>query len=382
MWHKLWKVVVLAFCVAVLSVAFTRVLQFVWPGGEQAPSEQSVLAQSGTAQLTPEEKRTVSIYKKASPAVVNITSTTIAMDHFFNVIPQQGVGSGVILTESGYILTNAHVVLDADRLEVMLENGEAYKAKLVGGDISKDIALIKIDAKTPLPTIELGDSDRLQIGQSVYAIGNPFSLTSTLTTGVISSVGRTLRAENGRLIENVIQTDAAINPGNSGGALLDSDGQLIGINTAIFSPSGAYAGIGFAIPVNTARRIANDLIQHGKVLHPYLGIQIGLEVTPAIARALDLPVEEGLMITQVVPGGPAHKAGIQGADKELVVGNRRILLGGDIVLEYDGHKAESADHFINYVETKRPGETLHLKLVRDGQTIERSIQLAERPETR
>ncbi|MBY0403795.1 MAG: trypsin-like peptidase domain-containing protein, partial [Cyanobacteria bacterium] len=258
-----------------------------------------------------------------------------------------------------------------------------YKAKLVGGDLSHDTALIKIDTQgQALPTVSTGDSSKLQVGQYVYAIGNPFGLNSTLTTGVISSLGRTLKAENGRMMENIIQTDAAINPGNSGGPLLDSAGRLIGINTAIFSPSGGSAGIGFAIPVNDVKRIANDLITQGRVIRSFIGIQPSLALNPSIAKALNLNVSEGIMVGRIVPGGPAQKAGVREANKELQVGNRRILLGGDIVTAVDGRAIKTIDSFINYVESKRPGDSITLSIVRDGKSLKIVVKLEERPSSK
>lgn len=377
---KLVKLGGFSLCVCLLSLLMSCIIQ--WPfGSPRYTGAPSVFAAPQHTNLLPEELVNIGIYQKASPAVVNISSTVLSMDMFANVTPEQGQGSGVILTKDGYILTNAHVVEDAQRLEVMLLNGKTYKAKLVGGDISKDVALLKIepDKGEKLPTVELGDSSQLQVGQSVYAIGNPFGLNSTLTTGIISSLGRTLKAQNGRLMEGIIQTDAAINPGNSGGALLDSGGRLIGINTAIFSTSGSSAGIGFAIPANVARRIAEDLIAYGRIIRPYLGIDIALELNPQVSRVLNLPVQTGLMVSQVVPGSPAGRAGIRPASKSLVIGNRRLALGGDIITAYDGKPAESADRFINYVESKRPGDAMVLTLMRDAHPLTVTVTLSERP---
>lgn len=368
--------------VSLLSLTMSCVLQgTLFPGKPFTPgASMSVFANPQTPELLPEEKVNIGIYRKVSPAVVNISSTVLALDVFSNVIPEQGQGSGVILTADGYILTNAHVVEQADRLEVMLLNRKTYKAELVGGDVSRDVALLKIDTHgEKLPIAQLGDSDRLQVGQQVYAIGNPFGLNSTLTTGVISSLGRTLKAQNGRLMEGIIQTDAAINPGNSGGALLNSAGQLIGINTAIFSPSGSSAGIGFAIPANNARRIAEDLITYGRIIRPYLGVEVGIEITPAVADALHLPSKTGLMIARIIPGSPAAQAGLHPADHSIVVGNRQIPLGGDIVTAYDGHAAEHTDSFINYLESRHPGNIVTLKIIRAGKPLTVTVQLVERP---
>jgi S1-C subfamily serine protease len=379
--RKTAKLLGFSLAVCLLSMLMSCVVQWPFGAEHQPPGTPVVLAASEQAPLLPQEKTNIGIYKQASPAVVNISSTVLAMDVFSNVIPEEGMGSGVILTPNGYILTNAHVVADSQKLEVMLLNGKTYKAKLIGGDVSRDVALIKIDpGNLKLPTITLGDSGHLQVGQMVYAIGNPFGLNSTLTTGVISSLGRTLKAQNGRLMENIIQTDAAINPGNSGGPLLNSAGQLIGINTAIFSPSGSNAGIGFAIPVNSARRIAEDLISFGHVVRPFMGIEIGMEINPHLAEALNLPVNQGLMIARVLKDSPAEKAGLHGAGKAITVGNRQIPIGGDILLSYDDHAADSVERFMNYVESKRPGETLHLKINRNGQSMTANIKLEERPQ--
>jgi S1-C subfamily serine protease len=378
---KVGKLAGFSFCIYLLSTLMSCVLPWTFHGqSDYNSTTPNVFATPQTPPLLPEEKVNISIYQKTSPAVVNISSTILAMDVFANVVPEQGQGSGVILTPDGYILTNAHVVEDADRLEVTLLNSKSYKARLVGGDVSKDVALLKIDPKgEKLPTVEIGDSSHLQVGQMVYAIGNPFGLNSTLTTGIISSLGRTLKAQNGRLMEGIIQTDAAINPGNSGGALLNSAGQLIGINTAIFSTSGSSAGIGFAIPANTARRIAEDLIAYGHIIRPYLGIEIGYEINPTVASVLHLPTQQGLMVAQVVNASPASKAGVHPANQSLVMGNRRIPTGGDIITAYDNQPAQSAERFMNYIESKRPGERVKLSIIRQKQPMELTVTLGERP---
>ena len=350
---------------------------------ETAPAPKIELPAELPGEMSGDEKRNIALYRNASPAVVNISVQGVSMDEYANVIPEAGVGSGLIVTPTGYILTNAHVVENARRLEVTLLSGKSYSAEVIGGDLSRDIALIKIDPGTEqLPVIPLGDSSHLYVGQSVYAIGNPFGLQSTLTTGVISSLGRTLKARNGREMENIIQTDAAINPGNSGGPLLDSSGRLIGINTAIFSPSGAYAGIGFAVPANSAKRILDDLLKEGRVIRPWVGVGIGMELTPDIAEALNVPLPEartGLLVAEVVPGGPAAKAGLRGAGRVLEAGGHRIPVGGDVIVAYDGTPVKSAALFVDAVESHRPGDTMRLDVIRDGKPLTLTVTLKERP---
>jgi S1-C subfamily serine protease len=384
---KVGRFLLLSFSVSVASLVMiwglsTWVLPKLPFAPASAPFKGDVLVQAGSpSTLNEHEQQTIALYKKANQAVVNITSTVLGVDIFYNVVPQQGQGSGILLTADGYILTNEHVVQDADRLEVsLLKDEQPYKARLIGGDPNNDIALIKIDPRPGqvFPTISLGHSDSLQVGQNVYAIGNPFGLGSTLTTGVISSVGRKLKAENGRVMDNIIQTDAAINPGNSGGPLLDSSGNLIGVNTAIFSPSGASAGIGFAIPVNTAHRIANDLIQYGHVIKPYLGVQLAIELNQRISRALNLPVNKGLLVGFVQHNSPAAKAGLRGGTQTLVVRNREIILGGDIITELNGQTVESMDNFINTIESRRPGDKIMLKVYRGSAPLMLSVLLEQR----
>ncbi len=343
--------------------------------------QDEVFAQNKTSRLTPQEESTIKIYHAASPAVVNITSMILNYDFFHNPVPTQGTGSGVILTKDGYVLTNNHVVEGAKSLTVTLLDQKSYKALLVGRDSGSDLALLKINSLSPLPCIVLGDSSNLEVGQSVYAIGNPFGLTSTLTTGVISSLNRTLRAPNGMLMENIIQTDAAINPGNSGGPLLNSSGDLIGINTAIFSPTGSFAGIGFAVPANRAKTVAYDLMHFGKVIRPYLGTTLSLEISPRVAKVLNLPIKHGIMVNEVYPNSPAADAGIKGSHQKVYADGQEINLGGDIILEMDKHPINSADGFISYLESRSPGDKLNLTILRDKSKIMHvTVELKERPE--
>ena len=281
-------------------------------GGTGAWAEKT---QAEGPAFSPEEQIVISVYKQAGPGVVHITSTALAYDVFFNPVPQKGAGSGLVVDDRGYILTNNHVVEDADSLEVTLPDKSKVPAKLIGRDPSNDLAVVKISVpKEKLHPLKMGNSDALQVGQMAIAIGNPFGLDRTVTRGVVSSVGRTLRSESGRQIRGVIQTDAPINPGNSGGPLLNSRGEVIGINSAIYTPSGGSVGIGFAVPVNTAKRLLPQLIAKGRVSHPWLGIA-GLDITPEVAGAMKLPVREGIVVMQVSPKGPVDRAGIRGAEE-------------------------------------------------------------------
>ncbi len=331
---------------------------------------------------TEDEENNISIYRQVGPGVVNITSVAVERDFFFNPIPREGAGSGSILDDSGHILTNYHVIRDSTKLEVTLSDGSKWPARLVGVDPENDLAVIRVDApKEKLTIIPMGDSSELQIGQKVLAIGNPFGLGQTLTTGIISSLGRSIRSEAGTLIEDVIQTDAAINPGNSGGPLLDSKGQIIGINSAIISPTGASVGIGFAIPVNTAKRILAELISKGYVSYPWIGASV-YPLIPEFARALGLKVERGAVIAEVVAGGPADRAGLKGGDKLVQVGNSLIPVGGDVITEMDGKKVTSSDDLIRMIRDRRPGDGVELELLRKGEFLRIKATLGEKPRER
>ncbi|MEE9538339.1 MAG: trypsin-like peptidase domain-containing protein, partial [candidate division NC10 bacterium] len=317
---------------------------------------------------------------EVGPAVVNITSTAMVYDFFFNVVPQQGAGSGFIIDERGYIITNNHVVEDARRLEVTLASGKKVSARLIGRDPFNDLAVIKIDVPDEkFHIVRLGDSDQLRVGQMAIAIGNPFGLDRTVTSGVVSSLDRTLRADNGREIRGVIQTDAAINPGNSGGPLLNSRGEVIGINTAIFSPSGGSVGIGFAIPINKVKRIVPQLITKGRVSHPWLGIS-GLTLTPEISRTLSLPVKQGVLVVRVTRRSPAARAGIRGGKRRIRIGNTILRVGGDVLVGVDGQEIKSMRGLIAYFDDqKRVGQTVELEILRDGLRIMITATLGELP---
>ncbi|MFQ5802918.1 MAG: S1C family serine protease [Candidatus Methylomirabilales bacterium] len=369
---------------ALIAAAIVIVCLDVHPSPRQPrqvpPVFSAVWAATPVGELTAAEEVIIRIYREVSPAVVNITSTAMVYDFFFNVVPQKGSGSGFIIDERGYIITNNHVVEDARRLEVTLASGKKVSARLIGRDPFNDLAVIKIDVPDEkFHIVPLGDSDQLRVGQMAIAIGNPFGLDRTVTSGVVSSLDRTLRADNGREIRGVIQTDAAINPGNSGGPLLNSRGEVIGINTAIFSPSGGSVGIGFAIPINKARRIVPQLIAKGRVSHPWLGIS-GLSLTPEISQTLNLPVEQGVLVVRVTGRSPAARAGIRGGRRRIRIGNTILRVGGDVLVGVDGQKVESMRGLIAYLDDqKRVGQTVELELLRDGLRIMITVRLGELP---
>ena len=329
-------------------------------GKDSVINRISAFAGDNQRKLTDEEKLNTKLYKELSPTVVNITTTTLKYDAFFDIVPSNGSGSGVIIDPSGYILTNNHVIESATKLDVTLNDETEYSAKIIGTDKSNDLAVIKIEPKTAnLSYIPIGNSSNLEVGQKVLAIGNPFGLQSTLTTGVISSIGRTLRSENGRIIQNIIQTDAAINPGNSGGPLIDTQGQLVGLNTAIFSPSKGNIGIGFAIPASTITTVVPDLIKHGYVIRPYLGVTGTLPVNQHLASVLGNPEATGILIQEIIPGSPADKASLIGGNQLVRMGRYNILLGGDIITLVDGKKLTNGSILATYIESKRPGDRVN-----------------------
>jgi putative serine protease PepD len=339
--------------------------------GQRPPAAQS---------FSGEEAENVRIYQQSAPAVANIITRAIEYN-FFGAFPSEGAGSGFVLDTRGYVLTNFHVVQGAQQIEVTLgdKTKSRFQAKFVGGDMRNDVALLKIDpGNTKLVALPLGDASVLHVGQRVLAIGNPFGqFQSTLTTGVVSALGRTVQTGDNTLIDAAIQTDAAINRGNSGGPLLNSRGEVIGVNTAIYTPTGVTAGIGFAIPINTARRIAEDLIREGRVRRAILGIEGVVELFPNLAEALELPVKSGLMLQRVTPGGPADRAGIRGGDQRIVVGLQYMLIGGDVIVEFDGQPIERFFDLNVQLNRKRPGDTVTLTIYRGRQKINVKVTLGE-----
>jgi S1-C subfamily serine protease len=330
------------------------------------------------AALTDDESINVRVYRQASAAVANILTKATEYDFFMDPVPVEGAGSGFVIDPRGYILTNFHVVQEAQSIEVVLGDRTRYPAKFIGADQRNDVAMIKIDPKgKTLVALPLGDSSKLQVGQKVLAIGNPFGFQSTLTTGVVSALGRTVQTSQSTFIDEAIQTDAAINRGNSGGPLINSHGEVIGINSAIYTPSGTTAGIGFAIPVNTAKRIAHDLMTEGRVRQAFLGAQT-LSVGGWLAEALDLPVQEGLLIEEVTKGGPAAAAGLHGGDRAAMAGMQRIIIGGDVIVAIDGEKIASQSDMNLVLNRKRPGDTVSVSVYRGGKKIDVPVKLGER----
>jgi S1-C subfamily serine protease len=327
-----------------------------------------------------EEQNNIAVYKRVLPSVVNITSTSLVFDFFYGTVPQQGQGSGFILDKSGHILTNFHVVANANRgVEVQLSNKRRYSAKIVGTDKTHDLALLQIDAPNLQP-VTLADSSQLNVGQKVYAIGNPFGLSGTMTRGIISAI-RPIRSENGAQIEDAIQTDAAINPGNSGGPLLNSSGEVIGINTMIAS-NGAdqSSGIGFAIPINTAKAVLADLTRYGRVKRPSLGI-VSYAIGPDLASQMGLSADYGVLIQKVIPGGAAERAGLRGGNQQAYVGNTPIMLGGDLIVAIDGQEVADPQDISAIMEKHQAGDTISVTVVRGRRQMTFKLILGEAKET-
>ena len=325
-----------------------------------------------------DEQNNIEVYRALSPGVVFIQSTSYARDFFGFVEPQQGSGSGSILDQQGNILTNYHVIADAQKLTVSLGGSKNYPATVVGRDPDTDLAVIRLKEKPagPLTAIPLGDSDRLVVGQKVLAIGNPFGLDRTLTTGVISGLQRPIRARNNRLIEGAIQTDASINPGNSGGPLLDSRGRMIGINSQILSPSGSSAGVGFAVPVSIAKRVVPQLLQYGAVRRPKLGIST--RDVDTIRNQVDLPVSDGVLIVQVARGSGAAAAGLRGM-QQTEMGDFEL---GDIIVGINNEKVANSDDLFRVLDKYQIGQTVQVQIWRDGQRMSVPVRLMESPDSR
>ncbi|MEM3094221.1 MAG: trypsin-like peptidase domain-containing protein [Nitrososphaera sp.] len=321
----------------------------------------------------------VNAVEKAAKSVVNIASVRMLQDQLFRVFPVEGVGSGVVIDEKGYILTNNHVIDDAERLKVTLTDGRVLRGRVVGSDEVTDLAVIKVEAEQPLPAAELGNSDELKAGQIVMAIGNPFGLTGgpAVTAGIISSLNRSIQARSGVL--ELIQTDAAINPGNSGGPLINMEGKVIGVNSAIYTTTGQFAGVGFALPSNTVSKVASSIIATGSFRHPWLGVS-GTNITPGIAKSLKLDEPRGFLVVDVVSGSPAEKAGIQGGNKRVTIDGRPVMLGGDVIIGIDDTTVRKIDDVLVYLDSeKNVGDKVKLVVIRDSKVQEIVATLGARP---
>jgi S1-C subfamily serine protease len=338
------------------------------------PSKVEITEAAGPEGVDPEEQNNISVYRKNIPAVVNITSRALTFDFFYGVMPQEGQGSGFVIDKEGHILTNYHVVADAQEVDVTMHNRKKYRAKVVGKDPTHDLAVLQISAPNLVSAV-LGDAQNLQVGQKVYAIGNPFGLNGTLTTGIVSSI-RSVREPNGATIDKAIQTDAAINPGNSGGPLLNSHGDVIGINTMILGSTGQSSGIGFAIPINTAKAVLNDLVTLGRVRRPALGIR-SLPIGPELAAELGLPADNGVLIIQVVPGGAAQRAGLRGGSERAYLGNTPIMLGGDLIVGIDGKDIIDQQDLSDVMNQHRAGDTVRVSIFRGKRKMEVPVTLGE-----
>jgi len=338
------------------------------------PAQVEITEAAPGESLDGEEQNNILVYKKNIPSVVNVTSRSMTFDFFYGLVPQEGQGSGFVIDKEGHILTNYHVVADARQLKVTLHNRKSYSATVIGTDPAHDLAVIQIKAPDLVPAV-LGDSRNLQVGQKVYAIGNPFGLAGTMTRGIVSSI-RPVREPNGAMIDEAIQTDAAINPGNSGGPLMNWHGEVIGINTMILSSVGQNAGIGFAIPINTAKAVLNDLVTLGRVRRPALGVRT-IPIDPELADELGLPVDYGLLIIQVTPGGSAEQAGLRGGTERAYLGNTPIMLGGDLIVAIDDEKVQDEQDLTQMMNNHRAGDTVKVTVYHNKKKMDVNVALGE-----
>ncbi|MFZ0935446.1 MAG: trypsin-like peptidase domain-containing protein [Bryobacteraceae bacterium] len=371
----IWAAVLVAAFLAITSAGHWKLAQIL-PQISSSGHLWEAPASAASA-YSPDEENNIEIYKMARDATVNITSRIYRQDWFFQLYPEDGTGSGFIVNADGTILTNNHVVRGSAQLTVKLADMKSYKARVLGADARNDLALIKIDAGHKLPTLRLGDSDALVVGQKVLAIGNPFGFEGTLTTGIVSSLNRSIQTEEDRKLEGMIQTDAAINPGNSGGPLLDSHGNVIGINTAIYGQGNI--GIGFAMPVNRAKEMLDEYQARGHISRPTLGITT-VWISGDLAEALDLPSTGGLLIQRVERGSPAEQAGLRGPRQMVVVGNYQLGVGGDLIVAVEGQPVEGNDSLVRVMNRKRGGDLLNLTVYRDGRGEKVQVHLGEAPQ--
>jgi len=333
-------------------------------------------------QFSESERENIAIYELYNSAVVNITTETMAINWFLEPVPQEGSsGSGSIIDTRGYVLTNNHVIQNAHRVFINLADGSQFEGTVVGADPENDIAVLKFDPPQgmELRVIPYGDSSNLMVGQKVLAIGNPFALERTLTVGIVSGLGRPIQTSRNRIIRDMIQTDASINPGNSGGPLLDTQGRMIGINTMIYSPSGGSVGIGFAVPVNTAKRVVTEIMQHGRVRRGWIDATV-VQIFPSLVRYARLPVNAGLLVSRTRRGGLAERAGLRQGTEPVQYGRSVIYLGGDIITSVNGLKTNTLADLYSSLEASRPGDVVKVEIIRGGQTSTLDITLADREE--
>jgi len=388
-----------SFCIALLLALGFGLIRFPDKGSEDDLSKMTELpedlkmlpqdpplllpANNNPKHYSNDEVLNIELYDALNAAVVNITTEVITYNWFLDPIPQSGdSGSGVFFDDRGYILTNQHVVDKAYKVYISMADGHQFEGEVIGSDPENDLAVVKIDPEdVDLVTIPLGTSEDLKVGQKVLAIGNPFGYERTLTTGIVSGLGRPLKNAKGLVMRDMIQTDASINPGNSGGPLINSLGQLIGINTMIYSPSGGSVGIGFAVPVDTARRVIPDLIEFGTVRRGWIDV-IPVQLFSSLVQYAELPTSEGLLVSRVIPGGNAEEAGIRGGQRSQAVRSGRtvIYLGGDIITGVDGVAVTNLYDLYAALEDNKPGETVSVTLLRGRKKISLEITLSERPE--
>lgn len=350
--------------------------------GSQFLQSQTLVAAPAVS-YTADEQQNISVYQQFNEAVVNITTQVMGINWFFEPIAEDGgSGSGSIIDSRGYVITNVHVIEKATKIYISLYDGSQYEGRVIGSDVESDIAVLKFDppAGTVLKTIQFGDSEKLKVGQKVIAIGNPFGFERTLTTGIVSALGRPIKNSNNIIIRGMIQTDASINPGNSGGPLLDTAGNMIGINTMIYSSSGSNAGIGFAVPASTARRVVSDLLQYGKVRRGAIQASL-VQMSRAIADYARLDISYGILVSETARGGNADKAGIKGGTQAVRYGNSRnartFYIGGDIIVGIDGVQVSTYSDYYSMLENKRPGDTVTVTIHRNKKNYDCKVVLAE-----
>jgi S1-C subfamily serine protease len=367
------QLLLLAIASALIAIGATALvfnLSKLWPGGDPSATafaESPVPSGISDPSTVTDEQNSIEVYRTISPGVAFISTTSVVQDMWGDVEQGRGNGSGSVIDTEGHILTNNHVVEGATKLTVKLGGEKVYAASVVGRDPDTDLAILKIDnPPAGIPVVPLGDSDKLAVGQKVLAIGNPFGLDRTLTTGVISGLERPIRGTNGRPIDAAIQTDASINPGNSGGPLLDKYGRMIGINSQILSRGGGSVGVGFAVPVNIAKRVIPQLLQYGEVRRPKLGASF-YPVGDIAQQGYRLPVDHGLLIRQAVPGGAAERAGLKGLTSDGSI--------GDILLSADGQKINDMDDLFRLLDKKQIGDTVSFEIYRSGKTVSVPVKL-------